>query len=44
MDDYNSMVSEVTKPIIRCKNLGWCGGGLVQEDGSYLYANSRFFM
>jgi len=42
--DAASMVELVTKPMIRCENLAWCGGGLVQEDGSYLYANDRFFI
>jgi len=42
--DAQSMVSLVTQPMIRCENGAWCGGGLVQEDGSYLYANSRFFI
>jgi len=43
-DDALSMVNLVTQPMVRCANGGWCGGGLVQEDGSYLYANSRFFI
>jgi len=42
--DANSMINLVTQPIVRCANGAWCGGGLVQEDGSYLYANSRFFI
>jgi len=42
--DAQSMVAQVTKPMVRCDNGAWCGGGLVQEDGSYLYANSRFFI
>lgn len=42
--DANSMISLVTQPLVRCDNGAWCGGGLVQEDGSYLYANSRFFI
>lgn len=42
--DAQSMVSLVTQPMVRCTNGAWCGGGLVQEDGSYLYANSRFFI
>jgi len=42
--DANSMISLVTQPMVRCTNGAWCGGGLVQEDGSYVYANSRFFI
>lgn len=42
--DAQSMVDLVTQPMVRCKNGAWCGGGLVQEDGSYVYANSRFFI
>jgi len=42
--DAQSMASLVAQPVVRCGNGAWCGGGLVQEDGSYLYANSRFFI
>jgi len=42
--DAKSMLSLVSQPLVRCKNGGWCGGGLVQEDGSYPYANDRFFI
>lgn len=42
--DAASMVELVQKPMVRCANGAWCGGGLVQEDGSYLYANDRFFI
>jgi len=42
--DAQSMAELVVQPMVRCANGGWCGGGLVQEDGSYLYANSRFFI
>jgi len=42
--DALSMETEVSKPMIRCADGSWCGGGLVQEDGSYLYANDRFFI
>jgi len=42
--DAQSMVSLITQPVVRCANSGWCGGGLLQEDGSYVYANSRFFI
>jgi len=42
--DARSMLQLVSQPIVRCANSGWCGGGLVQEDGSYLYANDRFFI
>lgn len=42
--DANSMIAEIQKPIVRCASTEWCGGGLVQEDGSYLYANQRFFI
>lgn len=30
--------------LIHCSRLVWCDGGLVQSDGSYLYANKRFFI
>jgi len=43
-DDAASMVKMISRPIVRCSNNGWCGGGLLQEDGSYVYANSRFFI
>jgi hypothetical protein len=42
--DAQSMVKLITQPIKRCANSAWCGGGLLQEDGSYLYANDRFFI
>jgi hypothetical protein len=42
--DAASMVRLASQPLKRCANSGWCGGGLVQEDGSYLYANDRFFI
>jgi hypothetical protein len=42
--DAQSMTKLVQQPIQRCANSAWCGGGLVQEDGSYLYANDRFFI
>jgi hypothetical protein len=42
--DADEMYSILTQPIKRCKNGAWCGGGLLQEDGGYLYANDRFFI
>jgi len=42
--DSDSMVKFMTKEVIPCDDGVWCGGGLVQKDGSYLYANKRFFI
>eukprot|EP01121_Diplochlamys_sp_Union-15-3_P004193 TRINITY_DN141_c0_g2_i2.p1 TRINITY_DN141_c0_g2~~TRINITY_DN141_c0_g2_i2.p1 ORF type:complete len:663 (-),score=169.39 TRINITY_DN141_c0_g2_i2:41-2029(-) len=42
--DMKSMISLMSKPMVPCEDGTWCGGGLVQVDGSYLYANDRFFI
>jgi hypothetical protein len=42
--DADEMYSVLTQPMKRCANGAWCGGGLIQEDGGYLYANDRFFI
>jgi hypothetical protein len=42
--DSDNMVKYMTKEVIPCDDGVWCGGGLVQKDGSYLYANKRFFI
>jgi len=44
--DADSMVSFMQKQVQTCENDPvWCpGGGLVLPDGSYLYANKRFFI
>jgi len=42
--DSESMVKYMQKEVIPCDDGVWCGGGLVQKDGSYLYANKRFFI
>jgi len=44
--DAASMVKYMSMPLVPCKDDPvWCpGGGLVQPDGSYLYANKRFFI
>jgi len=42
--DAQSMVSLLTTEVIPDKDGVWASGGLVQIDGSYLYANKRFFI
>jgi hypothetical protein len=44
--DAESMISFMKKPVTPCADDPiWCpGGGLVLPDGSYLYANKRFFI
>jgi len=42
--DADSMIRLVSQKMVRCPSGKWCGGGLVQEDGAYLYANDRFFI
>jgi len=42
--DAASMVKHMTKEVVPCDDGVWCDGGLVQKDGSYLYANKRFFI
>eukprot|EP01120_Amphizonella_sp_Union-15-10_P008340 TRINITY_DN2989_c0_g1_i1.p1 TRINITY_DN2989_c0_g1~~TRINITY_DN2989_c0_g1_i1.p1 ORF type:complete len:667 (-),score=152.82 TRINITY_DN2989_c0_g1_i1:49-2049(-) len=44
MADAQSMIANIKKPMIPCRDGTWCGGGLVQVDGSLLYANDRFFI
>jgi len=43
-NDAASMVKYMTKEVVPCDDGVWCDGGLVQKDGSYLYANRRFFI
>jgi len=42
--DAASMVKLMNSSVIQCGDGVWCKGGLVQSDGSYLYANKRFFI
>jgi len=42
--DYQSMIKYMQKEVVPCDDGVWCDGGLVQKDGSYLYANKRFFI
>jgi len=42
--DEKSMIKYMQQPMTPCHDGTWCGGGLVQIDGSYLYANDRFFI
>eukprot|EP00239_Pterosperma_sp_CCMP1384_P006677 CAMPEP_0197848330 /NCGR_PEP_ID=MMETSP1438-20131217/8321_1 /TAXON_ID=1461541 /ORGANISM="Pterosperma sp., Strain CCMP1384" /LENGTH=694 /DNA_ID=CAMNT_0043460511 /DNA_START=88 /DNA_END=2172 /DNA_ORIENTATION=+ len=43
--DADSMWELVRKPVKVCPNTDeWCGGGLQQRDGGYMYANARFFI
>jgi len=42
--DANSMNNSIVQPSIVDNEGLWLGGGLRQVDGSYLYANSRFFI
>lgn len=42
--DAESMVSYMTQEVTPDQDGVWSGGGLVQIDGSYLYANKRFFI
>jgi len=42
--DYQSMIKHMQKEVVPCDDGVWCDGGLVQKDGSYLYANKRFFI
>jgi hypothetical protein len=42
--DAESMVKYMQKEVVPCDDGVWCDGGLVQKDGSYLYANKRFFI
>jgi hypothetical protein len=44
MADAASMLKYMKKEVIPCDDGVWCDGGLVQKDGSYLYANKRFFI
>jgi len=42
--DADTMVKHMQKEVVPCDDGVWCDGGLVQKDGSYLYANKRFFI
>jgi len=42
--DSKSMVSFMEKAVIPAEDGVWKSGGLLQKDGSYLYANKRFFI
>jgi len=42
--DADSMVKLMQEEVVPCDDGVWCDGGLVQKDGSYLYANKRFFI
>jgi len=42
--DADQMVKYMQTEVVPCDDGVWCGGGLVQIDGSYLYANKRFFI
>jgi len=44
MKDCMSMVKLMTAQVKPDKDGIWSSGGLVQNDGSYLYANKRFFI
>jgi len=44
INDANSMINEMSKDVITDSDGVWKDGGLVQVDGSYLYANNRFFI
>eukprot|EP01126_Amoeba_proteus_P038037 TRINITY_DN394_c0_g2_i2.p1 TRINITY_DN394_c0_g2~~TRINITY_DN394_c0_g2_i2.p1 ORF type:complete len:703 (-),score=114.45 TRINITY_DN394_c0_g2_i2:78-1964(-) len=42
--DSNSMIQQMEQAVKQGVDGVWSGGGLVQPDGSYLYANKRFFI
>jgi len=42
--DAKSMIEEMSKDVKIDHDGVWKDGGLIQSDGSYLYANSRFFI
>jgi len=44
LQDAASMVKLMNTSVDPCDDGVWCDGGLVQKDGSYLYANKRFFI
>lgn len=44
MADSLSMIKYMTQDVIPDEDGVWKSGGLVQNDGSYLYANKRFFI
>jgi len=44
MADSKSMVKFMAEQAVPGVDGVWAGGGLVQNDGSYLYANKRFFI
>jgi len=44
LNDAKSMIEEMGKDVVTDDDGVWRAGGLVQVDGSYLYANNRFFI
>jgi len=44
LQDAESMHTSLWTPAVRDENSHWISGGLVQPDGSFLYANARFFI
>jgi len=44
LEDAKSMEDALFQQAERDENSRWIGGGLLQEDGSFVYANSRFFI
>jgi hypothetical protein len=42
--DAASMIREMKRAVVPGPDGVWADGGLVQNDGSYLYANKRFFI
>jgi len=44
LQDSQSMVDAMKQTVVPAKDGVWASGGLVQNDGSYLYANKRFFI
>jgi len=44
LNDAQSMISFMTQEVVPDTDGVWASGGLVQKDGSYLYANKRFFI
>jgi len=42
--DSQSMITMMKKAVVPAKDGVWASGGLIQVDGSYLYANKRFFI
>jgi len=44
INDAKSIIEQMSKNATVDRDGVWNGGGLVQVDGSYLYANNRFFI